>query len=62
MIGRTEEGRADAPATRRSAWLSASVGYLAGALDLGLEMTSPTPRRESPSAGRWPRSTASSSD
>jgi alkylation response protein AidB-like acyl-CoA dehydrogenase len=27
------------PATRRSAWLSANVGYLAGALELGLEMT-----------------------
>jgi hypothetical protein len=39
VIGRTEEGRADAPATRRSAWLSANVGYLAGVLELGLEMT-----------------------
>ena len=39
VIRRSERGQADEPATRRSAWLSANAGYLAGALDYGLEIT-----------------------
>lgn len=32
-------GEADEPSTRRAAWTSANVGYLAGALGYGLELT-----------------------
>jgi alkylation response protein AidB-like acyl-CoA dehydrogenase len=37
--GQSELGEADSPATRRDAWVAANVGYLAGVLAYGLDLT-----------------------
>ncbi len=39
VLSNSERGQADSPALRRSAWVSANVGYLAGALAYGLDIT-----------------------
>jgi hypothetical protein len=39
VVRHSPAGEAGEPATRRTAWVSANVGYLAGALGYGLELT-----------------------
>ena len=39
VISCSETGEATEPATRRAAWVNASVGYLAGVLEYGLDLT-----------------------
>lgn len=39
VISCTQTGEASEPATRREAWVNASVGYLAGVLEYGLDLT-----------------------